>query len=471
MDVLAKLVAKTRDRPIWSLIVLCLALRVWTTALLWIYFQLLPSWERTSLHESFDDPTIAAVEAWNRWDTEHFVRIAVEGYKEEKETAFMPLLPMMMRWGAQGIEGKTIDFSLDWTVASAPTIKNIVLCGMALATVGSVAAVLSLYYLTSTLFDLQFAHITSLIYLFAPSPSTLHAVPYNEPFSAALSFLGMAFFFKQQYLLAAIAWGSGTAFRAQSIVLGLGFFGWECILRGPRRRSAKYEISTLLAGLPRFIFLSTISIAPFFLFELHVHREFCLALPVGAEPRPWCSTGLKISYSFVQSHYWCSHSSTNNGLFNYWRPLQIPNFMFAAPVLYYSILASYRYYRTNLHAVVGSTLPFLPARILPQNPALSPTSSFLHNTPLDVVPIVHLHTFNVLLFLFYSHVQIILRLCVLNPVLFWFTASLIRTDLLSASGTKKFARGSTRLGRAWWFYVLIWGQVSSVLWAVFLPPA
>lgn len=63
-------------------------------------------------------------------------------------------------------------------------------------------------------------------------------------------------------------------------------------------------IQTLLKGLPQFVFFSTVSITPFILFELHVHREFCLALPVGSEPRPWCSKGLRISYSFVQSHYW-----------------------------------------------------------------------------------------------------------------------------------------------------------------------
>ncbi|SCV70371.1 BQ2448_1765 [Microbotryum intermedium] len=464
MDVLAKLVTKTRDRPITSLIVLCLAQRVWTTVLLYVYFHLLPSWERTTLHESFHDPSIASVEAWNRWDTEHFVRIAVEGYQLEKETAFMPLLPMMMRWGAQWIERKTIDLSLDWTPATAPMIKNIVMCGMVLSTVGSIAAVLSLYHLTLTLFDSQFAHLTSLIYLFAPSPSTLHAVPYNEPFSAALSFLGMACFFNRRYLFAAVVWGLGTVLRAQSIVLGLGFFGWEFFLRGPKRRTGKYDISTLLMGIPRFLFFSTISIAPFVLFELHVHREFCLALPVSLKPRPWCSTGLRISYGFVQSHYW------NNGLFNYWRPLQIPNFMFAAPVLYYSILASYRYYRTNVHAVICSTLPFLPARLLPPDRAITSNSSFLANTSLDLVPIIHLHTFNVLLILFYSHVQIILRLCVVNPVLFWFVASLIRDDLLLASDQKNPARGR-RLGRTWWLYVSVWGQVSILLWALFLPPA
>lgn len=145
--------------------------------------------------------------------------------------------------------------------------------------------------------------------------------------------------------------------------------------------------------------------------------------------------------------------------------------MFAAPVLYYSILASYRYYRTNPCEVVYSTLPFLPARILLPDLPVSTTSTFLPNTSLDLVPIVHLHTFTVLLILFYSHVQIILRLCVVNPVIFWFVASQIRGELLLASGTKKPAQAGRRLGRAWWLYVLVWGQVSILLWALFLPPA
>ena len=88
-----------------------------------------------------------------------------------------------------------------------------------------------------------FALVTATLFLLPPSPPTLNAVPYNEPFFALTSFLGMLLFARRQRLPAALVWAAGTLFRAQGIVLGPGFFGWHYLLDQPRRRSGKLELN------------------------------------------------------------------------------------------------------------------------------------------------------------------------------------------------------------------------------------
>lgn len=78
---------------------------------------------------------------------------------------------------------------------------------------------------------LDLASMAALLFLLAPSRPTLHGVPYTEPFAAFFTFLGMLLFLRDQDLSAALVWAAGSAFRAQGILLGFGFFGWKWILR------------------------------------------------------------------------------------------------------------------------------------------------------------------------------------------------------------------------------------------------
>lgn len=76
----------------------------------------------------------------------------------------------------------------------------------------------------------RYAILTSLLFLIPPSQPTLNAVPYTEPFAALCTFLGMYLYVTRQWAAAAGAWAFGSGFRAQGIVLGAGFFGWEFVL-------------------------------------------------------------------------------------------------------------------------------------------------------------------------------------------------------------------------------------------------
>jgi phosphatidylinositol glycan class V len=83
---------------------------------------------------------------------------------------------------------------------------------------------------------------------------------------------------------------------------------------------------------------------------------------------------------------------------------------------------------------------------------------------LSLLPFIHLHTATTLLLLISSHVQIILRLCIVNPVIWWYA-----TDLVLSTGLEGEKR--RRWGMRWIWYSVIWGTISIVCWALFLPPA
>lgn len=165
----------------------------------------------------------------------------------------------------------------------------------------------------------------------------------------------------------------------------------------------------------------------------------------------------------------CQTVNRDVGPFRYWTLQQLPNFLLAAPVLLLSFAASWTYYSHNFLTVLSSTLPFLPLSP-PTQPHRRADPPFLSPA---LTPFVHLHTALTLLLLFASHVQIILRLCSSNPVVFWYAAYLVRTDVNVKEGGERAGKGEgrTKWGRWWVGYCVVWGVVSTVLWGVFLPPA
>ena len=85
-------------------------------------------------------------------------------------------------------------------------------------------------------------------------------------------------------------------------------------------------------------------LAPTLWFQWMGYRTFCLG---GGDPngyyaansRPWCASWRPFPnvYAFVQDHYW------NVGLFRYYSPKQLPNFLLALPALGASVHAARAY--------------------------------------------------------------------------------------------------------------------------------
>lgn len=109
-----------------------------------------------------------------------------------------------------------------------------------------------MYRLTRQLFPTRpdFAALATVSFLLAPSRPTLHAVPYTEPFASLFTFLGMSLFVRDQNFSASVAWAVGSLFRAQGVILGVGFFGWRYLLRGVWRDGPGFTARHIKAGGP-----------------------------------------------------------------------------------------------------------------------------------------------------------------------------------------------------------------------------
>ncbi|KAK4047518.1 ER membrane glycoprotein subunit of the GPI transamidase complex-like protein [Microbotryomycetes sp. JL221] len=395
------------------------------------------------------DHLTAVGERFTRWDTVYFLEIARNGYTMEQQTAFMPGLPWLTRQVALTFE------------------TNLLNTGIALTALASTIATLCMYRLTLSVFDnRRLALATALIYTVPPSWPTFHAVPYTEPFAALFTLAGMLAFVHDKLVVASLIWAVGTLFRAQGIVLGVGFFGWKLLLRTPWRHGT-FRLRNLLFGAPAFVALSSFSMSPFLAFQWYIRQQFCPGATV-QDRRPWCDKTWSLPYDYVQSHYW------NVGPFRYWTTQQLPNFLLASPVLIMSFVASIDFYRRHWHRVVQITLPFVACRPADAHKQLesqssAPTKELLVDR---ITPFIHLNTALTLLLLVTAHVQIALRICVTNPVLFWFVAERF---VQSSDDMRKSHSGRSRRDAGWaiWWttYCIVWGSVSVVLWACFLPPA
>ncbi|BGP13410.1 ER membrane glycoprotein subunit of the GPI transamidase complex-like protein [Rhodosporidiobolus nylandii] len=358
--------------------------------------------------------------------------------------------------------------ALAWLRGKKVGADEVVLAGMFGTSIATAAAAVVLHRLTLRLFPSRppsFALLTSLLWLLAPARATLHAVPYTEPFAALCTFGGMLLFSSSasagrkrwrwgKELGAALCWAMGSLFRAQG--------------------------ATLLAGLLPFVILSFVSVAPFLLFERYIHGMWC----TDAGRRPWCDEGLGMSYGWIQREYWSIRP------FAYWRPLQLPNFALASPVFLLSYSASSTFYLTHLPLVLRSTLPFLPSSFSlfsrpPPPPPASAQAKAREKEAEQRIPFVHLSTALSLLLLTTAHVQIALRVCVCDPVLWWRAAELVSQSSRLPFGLEALQAGregegereyekqkvSRDWGARWVRYVVWWGTLSVVLWAVHLPPA
>ncbi|GAA5892571.1 hypothetical protein JCM8208_005853 [Rhodotorula glutinis] len=465
------------QHPTRTLVRASLTLRAVTSLLLLLLGSLLPSFETDAA--TLSHPVASWARPFVRWDSVHFVNVALDGYTTEQQTAFMPGLPTVMRAGGE---------ALHWLLRRRGPVEGdeVVLAGLLATTFATTAAALCLHRLTLTLIPPRPRHalLTALLFLFAPSRPTLHGVPYTEPFAALFTFGGMLLFSRGHDVSAAAAWAAGSAFRAQGALLGVGFFGWRYMLRRSfdGRKSSGEVLKRLAVNLPRFGLLSLLSAAPFLAFQVYVYSLYCPSPTTGIS-RPWCTQGLGLSYGWVQREYW------DVGPFRYWTFLQLPNFVLTAPVLALSLAASSSFYTRNAHAVLRSTLPFLPLSLLP-TPAPAPpaaaAAAAADERPLTapasprvvdaLVPHVHLHTATTLLLVVSAHVQIALRVCATGPVVWWYAAELVERGMARGRGGEGEGGGggsdaAARAGRAWVRYVEVWGVVATALWAVFLPPA
>lgn len=403
-----------------------------------------------------------------RWDTFHFAQIAQEGYVYEYEWAFFPGAPFVMRTFGEALRRLRADDKL--------TIAHLLLGG----------GLSSLFCgTTTTLYDLTMhcfgspaiAYLTCLLSLLPSSPATLRFSAYTEPFFTYFSYRGKGLYtwcfvsaeigegmlccVRSEWLHASLFFAVASTFRSNGFMLA-GYILWG-ILFGPFL--ARQKVSVLLAvhqliadtlgqiswlRVVKTGLLTSLVFAPFLYHQYNAYQKFCIGSKLARLP-PWCSAIPPFAYSYVQEKYW------NVGFLRYWTPSQAPNILLAAPVL--GVLLTFCVKHT-----LNATVPFVlshpllsrTSRLLPASLRLPSSSSpFLTNR--NIVPHV-LHAFVLgLVLLLAAHTQIALRLAISLPTTYWAAAWLVVEH--------------PRAGKWWITWSVVWGAISIVLWAVFLPPA
>lgn len=183
--------------------------------------------------------------------------------------------------------------------------------------------------------------------------------------------------------------------------------------------------------------MTAIAFTPFVGYQIMAYFAFCRSSGPGYSP-PWCSYKMPFIYSYAQSKYW------NVGFLRYWTLSQLPNFLMCAPVL--ALLLWF-----STHYIFHVLLPYVFRSYKPSNPLDSPLLT------VKLAPhAIHAFLFTLIL-LFASHTQIILRLAASMPFTYWAAGYL-------------FLEHPT-WGKRWVTWSVVWGAVSIVLWATFLPPA
>ncbi|KAM5530581.1 hypothetical protein V8D89_015740 [Ganoderma adspersum] len=407
---------------------------------------LLPSWtEPTGFLRSLRRTLASAV---LRWDTFHFAHIAKEGYVYEHEWAFFPAAPSLMR-----SLGGMLRSLWTPTVDSSQLEVGDILVGGVLGSMLSVHSVLVLYDLTVELLGSpNVALLAALLSLLPSSPVTLRMAGYTETIFTWCSYSGMLYCARRQWLFGAFCFTVAVTARSNGIFL-CGFILYGLIAEPILEHRKIYFGRTVLA-----VALSAMILSPFLYLQYSAYRVFCLG---DSKQAPWCDAFPPSIYTYVQSKYW------NVGLLRYWTPQQLPNFVLGAPPL--ALLFVY-----TLHYLRSAFLPRLQALVSP--PSSNPKSSLDKSVESDdgtsaprsartLSPFLHpslaphvVHALLMaLLLLFASHTQIVLRVAASMPCIYWAAAWLLVER--------------PALGRWWVGWSVVWGAVSCVLWAAFLPPA
>jgi hypothetical protein len=150
-------------------------------------------------------PVSGALEVWNRWDTGHYVTIALHGYSQTSENpAFFPLYPMLMRLLEPVLPGGMLS------------------AGLIIAWAACVAALTVIYRLTDDLFGSATAQRMTTYVMAFPFAFYLCAA-YNQSLFLALCVASLYCMRKGHWWSAGALAGLASGTRQAGVLLALAF--------------------------------------------------------------------------------------------------------------------------------------------------------------------------------------------------------------------------------------------------------
>ncbi|OZJ03118.1 hypothetical protein BZG36_03881 [Bifiguratus adelaidae] len=363
-----------------------------------------------------------------RWDAVYFLHIASQGYVYEQEHAFFPLVPVIARALATIIL-KPLNFlrlgDTDLTLLSGILVSNLAF----------VLAAVVLYRLTlRATNDVRFAWISSIFFCLNPAGIFMSSF-YTESMFALLSFSGMYCWLSGKALLAAIVWSVAGLARSNAIIYA-GFFCFDMATSLPIGQAVKRKPLDIVFRILKRLFCIAIVFGGFAIFQYYGYRTFCDQEHKARSG--WCDWRLPLMYSHVQSAYW------DNGFLTYWEMKQIPNFLFALPMICLSSFGILQYFQHDKKRFLSIGY----VKTLKAN-----ASPYFEST---LIPFIYLWLFLLIYCVFFMHVQVITRFFSSLPPVYWGLA---------------YAHSLGRHKRLSVLYPILYGALGVVLFAKFFPPA
>ncbi|OTA62192.1 glycosyltransferase family 76 protein [Hypoxylon sp. EC38] len=380
---------------------------------------------------SSNESTFDVATKLTRWDSIYFIQVSRRGYLFEQEWAFGVGLPIVVSFFSQVLS--------NFGVKSHGILEPLI--GICISHVSHLFSVLVLYQLGLVVCRNQLlSFIAAVLHILSPAGIFLSA-PYAESTFALLSFIGYLFLAKgllsvkrtfahDVSLVASGMWfGFATTFRSNGLFNGIPFavaLAQE-LTTPPTLFSIRRRCALILGGL---------SIAVGFAVpQLAAYQIFC-STPSRSELRPWCTSGLRSIYSFVQERYW------NVGFLRYWTPSNIPLFLLAAPMLYLLIRSGLQFIRRPL-----SISPEKSGSVRSSHLSLLVQSMALSQLILAILAITS------------YHIQIITRISSAYPLWYLWLARIITDKRTSTFGGKIV------------IFMVMYAAIQGPLFASFLPPA
>ncbi|CAN6648948.1 GPI mannosyltransferase 2 [Trichomonascus vanleenenianus] len=341
------------------------------------------------------------IERLTIWDSVFYVSVAKRGLVYEHEWAFGRFWSLMIQYLTPEINNSPLGPTYWYGLTS-----------IIISITSHYLSVLLLMKLTKMIFASRHKNVNKLAlitgYLYTISPAGMYLIAgYSEAAFALLTFLGMYFREKKNYIVSGLAFALCCGVRSNGILWGIVFV-YDLF---PELRKGNWwkAFQVIIGGGIIGLFSLGLQAYPYFL--------YC---PARGE---WCHDTIPSIFGFVQSHYW------NVGFLRYWTPNNIPNFLFGAPTLY-----------------------------------LLWQSGCWYSYPKPMVRIRPYLTVQFIIFvsaIFVYHAQIITRIATCLPMMYWYTAELISsTNLNQVKSGKRIAT-----------YFVLWTLSQAVLFAAFLPPA
>ncbi|CAJ1444693.1 unnamed protein product [Effrenium voratum] len=274
------------------------------------------------------DPSVARptnppwlLRAFTRWDASHFLNLATYGYRQEKDLAFFPLLPLVMHCLARLLQG-----IFTWDV-------SVVVAGLLITNACFVLSAWLLFRL-SLLVLKEHALALNAVWIFCITPANVFfSSVYTESPFAACTLGGLLLLQLDRFYASAVIFGLGASLRSNGI-LNAGFLAHYVLLACLKQPKAEL-VRTCFHGILRLSVGLALALTPFVTFQAYTvwrvcfdQSEECDASDGAAAVAPEiCQQVIPNAYSYIQAKYW------QVGLFRYWQIKQIPNFLLALPAL------------------------------------------------------------------------------------------------------------------------------------------